>query len=331
VRYFSTPSDPRCGTLFPQAMKLIGVELTNFACFERQFVPLRPGITLLVGRNNAGKTAILRALSVLGTLPVGDSKPAPAELGGYCRTGSSDFEFEIIYKMEESDAKFFQFAPQTGAVDLPKILAAELEEKEAIARWRFKVLKPNGLVGFLGCNFELRPTQEGKREGSFLARNGNGQLLLRRLQFPELVANVATQLSAASLFAAPDGSQYPVFLADDVSAPLRTFGTVKLIDPHRVVMNRQLLQTTSTLPSNAQTLGPFLQTLQGNDRDAFEKIEAFVTKVFPEFRHLASCRGGKDFDHSLQATCSNAPSQSRPKHRLVRSSQVRQKYRPASP
>jgi len=83
-------------------MKLLGAELVNFACFDRQYVPLRDGISVLVGRNNAGKTAILRGLSALSTMTLGRaSTPGQTNLTGYLRNGESDgFDLELLCQLE---------------------------------------------------------------------------------------------------------------------------------------------------------------------------------------------------------------------------------------
>jgi hypothetical protein len=41
-------------------MELIGIEFDGYASFSTRYVPLSKGINLLVGRNNAGKMALLR-------------------------------------------------------------------------------------------------------------------------------------------------------------------------------------------------------------------------------------------------------------------------------
>jgi hypothetical protein len=97
----------------------------------------------------------------------------------------------------------------------------------------------------------------------------------------------------------PDGA-YPILDQTDLFAPLRTLGAVRLINPHRVAQPRQPLQSVSNLTADAQSLGPHLQTLQGNNREVFEKIEAFVTRVFPEFRYLnAASREGNQLSIDL--------------------------------
>lgn len=268
-------------------MRLLGFEFVNFACFDRQFVPLRPGITLLVGRNNAGKTAILRALSTLEALPVNQPKTVTAPIAGYYR--QTGFDFDLLYQMEESDASRFDLdAPVKNTVaaeGVRRALTEQLRRGEIFDRWRFRVI-PSNYVVFLERRFELdHSTSDGKREAIIYA-NQNGQLFHHRVTYPSLNEAGVTNVRSVTLFEAPDRARYPVFGTDEMSAPLRAFGAVKLIDPHRVVRNRQALQTTQVLPSDAQTLGPYLQTLQGNNREAFEQIEHFVTKVFPEFRFL---------------------------------------------
>jgi ABC-type transport system involved in cytochrome c biogenesis ATPase subunit len=270
-------------------MKLLGVELANFACFDRQFIPLRPGINLLVGKNNAGKTAVLRALSVLGALPVGNVQPIATELSGYCRGGSPTFALDLLYRAEESDADFFHL-PEMAKSDhllgdtLQKGLLRELRSEDAIAHWRFKVFGANRQVGFLDLTFELPAGEEGSRSALVLTKNASGNPLLRRMQYPNLVSDAST-LVGNTTFSAPDGL-YPIFEPSGLSAPLQVFGTIKLINPHRVPHARQALQSVSNLTGDAGSLGPYLQTLQGNDRETFEKIETFVTRVFPEFRFI---------------------------------------------
>jgi hypothetical protein len=152
----------------PKKMKLLGVEFANFACLDRQFIPLRPGINLLVGKNNAGKTALLRGLSALGSLPVGNVQPIPAELAGYCRDSSSTFTIELLYRTEQSDAQFF-YHPEVTAGNagfqemVRKLLLQELEGEGALARWRFKVFGANRLVGFLDLTIEL-PDRGARKE-----------------------------------------------------------------------------------------------------------------------------------------------------------------------
>lgn len=50
-------------------MKLLGYEVRNYGAFEEQFVPLDPGIIIVAGLNNAGKTSLLKALAAFKSNP----------------------------------------------------------------------------------------------------------------------------------------------------------------------------------------------------------------------------------------------------------------------
>jgi len=52
-------------------MILKGAQFFNYACFNQQFVSLQESVNLLVGKNNAGKTALLKGVGALAALPIG--------------------------------------------------------------------------------------------------------------------------------------------------------------------------------------------------------------------------------------------------------------------
>ena len=125
-------------------MKLLGVEFRDFACFERQFVPIQSGMNLLVGRNNAGKTALLRGLSALSAVPIGNSlRTVPADLAGYIRCPNvPTFPFELVCKIEDSDSFFFEkMHPDQWARTLAKSISVNnqpaLSETTALVRSLF--------------------------------------------------------------------------------------------------------------------------------------------------------------------------------------------------
>jgi len=63
-------------------MDLLGVQFEDFACFKSRFVALTSGVQILVGKNNAGKTALLRGSAALRGLPVGDASQIDPPAGG---------------------------------------------------------------------------------------------------------------------------------------------------------------------------------------------------------------------------------------------------------
>jgi ABC-type transport system involved in cytochrome c biogenesis ATPase subunit len=261
-------------------MKLLGVEFRDFACFERQFVPIRSGMNLLVGRNNAGKTALLRGLSALAALPIGESlRPVPADLAGYLRPNVTNFPFDVVCGIEDSERSFFENVPDSSWAG---VLA------DGIARWRFSALAVPRQVSFHQLVLVIPdPGSAGKdREAVVVEANSNGRAISKTLRYADL-GSVAGASASSRTFGAEGGRQSPVFdRGRPITSVLEQYANVKLISPHRVVVSRQMLQTALDMPGDGQNLSQFLMTLHGRDRDTFEAIESFVTKVFPEFKHV---------------------------------------------
>ena len=46
-------------------MYIAKLNIKNYRCFRETTVEFRPGINVIIGENNSGKTALLRALSIL--------------------------------------------------------------------------------------------------------------------------------------------------------------------------------------------------------------------------------------------------------------------------
>ncbi len=259
-------------------MRLHGVEFSNFACFNRQFVPVRLGINLLVGRNNVGKTALLRGLSALSALPIhAPPRTIPTDLTGYVRGPINEsVPFDIVCGIEDSDRSFLDGFPDAS---WQRILA------DGIASWKFVFVADSRSVAFLQCEVAIPdPMGIPGLKTAVMIDTRSGPVFASRLRHPDLssVGRVAVQLAQFA-------GEEPIRIFDpsrSINRPLRLLRNVKLISPHRVVVPGQMLQTSRDLPSDAQTLAPFLMTLHGRDRDTFEAIEKFVIKVFPEFKHV---------------------------------------------
>lgn len=247
-------------------MKLIGAELTDFACFDRQFVPLRGGMTVLVGRNNSGKTALLRGLSTLQSLPIGEpTQRMPTDPKGYFRQGQMP-GIELLCELEEADLQYFNGANRSHLNQL---------RESALGRWQFTIT-PSGLL-FQKCRVDL---PWGNQTVDLLL-NDAGRGFVQTVRIHDLQTVSKRQISNR----VANGG--PVFdRGTPLSGPLGTVGNVKLVSPHRVVHETQLLQTTEELPSGAENLAAYLQTLNGQHRETFLEIEKFVTTVFPEFKYV---------------------------------------------
>jgi hypothetical protein len=260
-------------------MKLLGVEFRDFACFERQFVPIRTGMNLLVGRNNAGKTALLRGLSALSAISVATPpRQVPTDLTGYLRPNAGGLIFEVVCSIEDSDSLFFADMP-------PAVWSRVLSS--GLARWRFLAPVNSRQVSFLSCTFTVPDPADIQKDRDLSVVSPTGPDKVTALQFnhSDLTAKNRTETTFAAF--APGGTRIILF---DQTAPMASpfdgLENVKLISPHRVVTSRNMLQTTVDLQSDGQSLAPFLMTLHGRQRDTFEAIEKFVTKVFPEFKYV---------------------------------------------
>ena len=83
-------------------MKLVGIEIRDYACFERQFIPIRSGLNLLVGKNNAGKTSLLKAIAGLAAIQLQQRPFAPEDtrtfvngLTPYLRSSGAQAHYEV--------------------------------------------------------------------------------------------------------------------------------------------------------------------------------------------------------------------------------------------
>jgi len=262
-------------------MKPLGIEFRDFACFARQFVPVKPGINLLVGRNNAGKTALLRALNALSAIQAFDPpKNFVTDLSGYLASGANSFPFDLICEMEDSDKVFFD--------DMPDGMWARVI-REGVSIWSFQILMQPRQVEFLNARVAIPDASSGRPnwQAVFLQKSGRG-IFADRLRYPDLSVLARAEMGLDA-FAQDGGPQnlFPGIYTGERSTPtLSQFRNVRLVSPHRVVAARSMLQTTTDLPSDAQTLAPFLITLNGQDRDTFQAIEKFVIRVFPEFKYI---------------------------------------------
>jgi hypothetical protein len=96
-------------------MKLIGIEFQDYAGFSKQFVPLRQGLNVLVGKNNAGKTALLRGVSLVNEI-AGRGGPRFGEPEQYClamANGGRFLIFRLLFLLTEDDGRQFQWSEET--------------------------------------------------------------------------------------------------------------------------------------------------------------------------------------------------------------------------
>lgn len=253
-------------------MQLIGVEFEDFACFDQRFVPLEPGLNILVGRNNAGKTAILRGFSLLNALPFEPVQSMDRDLAQYVRKDGAPphFGLRVWFRIEKGDTQLFQ--GPTNQWD--KFVETENPEVD----FSFRVFPTDGLVGLTDWtlhyrNKKLPLLKPDKEHSARMVYKFNGELH-------------GAQILQGKNRAGPDGNTYPIFRSDAFFSGFKSLKLVQRIDAHRVVTPELALQSVDTLSPSAETLPQFLQTLYGSQRGKYNAIEEFVMRVFPEFHYV---------------------------------------------
>src|SRR5258706_3083170 len=251
-------------------MKLLGVEFTDFACFDKQWVPLHHGINLVVGGNNSGKTALLKAIAALSMLP--DPKRPRIPVNGYLR--KSVLNASIYFQKEKDD-------PSS-----PLILQAQadwrqlLDSTPVLMKFSYQLYPEQGLSQFVGSYLVV--------SGSELSVVGLRQAqtqYLRHCQYEwpglnqKLLAEIPIQ--GGSFGPAHFGKMDRGF-----DEGLLRFKESLYVDPHRTARPTMNLGNVKDLDSTASVLAAFLFTLKGRDPKTFNTIEKFITAVFPEFEFL---------------------------------------------
>ena len=255
-------------------MKLLGVELQSYAKFDRCFIPLDTGIRLLAGKNNSGKTSILRALSALTALPFAQPTQFSPEIARYARKQNPFpmYEMEIFFAYEDVDKSLL------GA-DLSTWGPFRNSEKRTWS-FSFRVFPQSSAIRMSGVSLQLDttsiPMTEFKEAKLIrLLYDGTGKAL--RGNSPQ-VASQGPQL--------PDGAAHQNFVPEEIFSAFPSLMRTRFVNAHRVVTPNLNLQALDTLRDTADSLAPYLDTILSNERESFERIQKVVTDIFPEFKYV---------------------------------------------
>ncbi len=251
-------------------MKPLGIRFLNYACLDECYLPLDGGVTILVGKNNSGKTALLRGLTVLRLLPGDNAGSTTERLGNYCRHDSGRFDFHLEFLLESSD--FPQVAPTFGQWPV-----ARKASKRSVT-FVFRYLAAEHMVGLLSVIVALDGTRVK------LVERRQQQLMLQQFNQDGTPGGIVT-VATPSVRAA-GGESWPVPQPEGVLLALQPLAQVRMVDAHRVVAPQLNMRAVEDLTPNVQALTSFLDTLQGNDREKFAEVEDFVKRVFPEIEYV---------------------------------------------
>jgi len=264
-------------------MKLVGIEIRNYACFERQFIPIRQGLNLLVGKNNAGKTSLLKAMAALSAIPLEQRPYAPedvrtfiSDLTPYLRTfdAQANYQLDLYFETERGDP-----LPIGGDQTFWNRV---IEASKPVAIYTFFVMpmQSDGQVIFDSAKLTtdgqtlqfLSSETGGITYHGFEQKDGRFNEL-RTTNISKGGRSIVGPSSKTYLVPIPDGDYFRA-----VAPMLHN----RYIATHRVVAPWMGLQTAERLPENAENLSVFLQTLRGNRPRVYQRIEDIVREIFPE-------------------------------------------------
>ena len=265
-------------------MKLKGVEIANYACFGRQFVPIREGLNLLVGKNNSGKTALLKGIAALSAVPTQDRRFASQEtrkfineLAGYLRGEGpyASYEANIWLELEQGDP-----LPIAGDQASWNDFIAK-HEPVAIYSFAFMPFQSEDQVVFRSAQLQIK----GQPPLEFLSSNAES-VVYHGFQSESggLKETVGTRISSGGrAISGPEGKSYWMPLPEsEYFNPLLPLLRSRYVAAHRVVAPWMGIQTAEVLPDNAENLSVFLQTLRGNKPRVFRQIEEILKEIFPD-------------------------------------------------
>jgi hypothetical protein len=257
-------------------VQLTGIRLTDVRTFEgEQFISIAPGLTVLVGRNNAGKSTVLRAPFLL---------PGPGPHASFCRSGAKYSEIALQMRIPAADLqRVAGFAP------------ARLKDVQVAAASGHKVVPITNHSGF--ADWEARPLVEfgwhiappasAMRTVRFVSNSDASESLQLfqkkstppRLELASKWAHVATAEvdwfgPALAAFSDPNGGLPPNFLAHWEHERVR--GVTDWIAQH----TRRLVDTGE---SRLQETLTFLKMKHDGE---FERISRALARALPEFERL---------------------------------------------
>lgn len=224
-------------------MRLLGVEFRDYARFDRCFVPLDTGIRLLVGKNNSGKTSLLRALSALTALPFENPGQFSAEVARYARkqVPLPTYEMDILFDYEERDRGFF------GA-DLGTWPSFAASSRRTWA-FSFRVHPQSSSISLRGVALQF----DGSRI-PLVELSGNS---LVQLVYDSRGVVVSRQGMAVKSYgpALSDSTQVYIYLAQGMFSEFPSLMNTRFVPAHRVVRPSLALQAQETLVDSADSLG----------------------------------------------------------------------------
>ncbi|MER9687241.1 AAA family ATPase [Mesorhizobium sp. M0139] len=238
-------------------MKINGFQLANYSSFSKTgLVALGPGINIVVGENNAGKSAILRSLYGIENLP----HRSPTEFRPE-RLGSSSIVLDISLSGDEIKSSWLRHAdaiywslPSSEVSSAQATMDEFLEAKEI----RLLVHKVSNKISPMNRPFRYKPASS---ETSVLFKKENGNIVY--------VAGNSGPDSTSSLINAA-WSDY-----------------LFMFDAQRFGLGRSAFGYHERMSSKAENLPGFLSKIQGENTAIFFKLVSHIREIFSTVGNLS--------------------------------------------
>ncbi len=239
-------------------MELLGVEFIEYARFTRQFIPLHPGITLLAGRNNTGKT-LLRGLTMLNGFPL-ENRRKQVDLRALefaaQKIPQPRFGMDVLLRVAQGEFR-----------EVLRIVDHGGDQKSLsdgiLMRFRFSVTSAQldfDEAVFFHPDAEVAP---GQRIFQFVrppAVRGQASQYVSEVWWPELDVKSRTELPNLGMYDTHAG-QRPQLKAGFLFQELLPLMNCIFIEAHRVTTPQEAVTSTSELSPSGATLPSFLHKL----------------------------------------------------------------------
>ncbi len=256
-------------------MRISKVKLNNYVCFyDTPEFELGPGINFVVGKNNAGKTALLDALSLRGTgEPHLSERTVPARASAYQGQRNTRFSLDLEFDREEvlrGARRHLEDMPQNYSFAIPISGSIRGEEVQSVNR-------------FLADGFPVGCTYRGNKLSDLESKVGRLDAILGGSPDSE---HPALSLSISGNLETEIRKQTRM----RVSYMQRDWRSIAKSAPQyifRFHAERQLADTgvqarNENLQSDSSNLPQVLRTLLGEDTYAWARYLLAVKRVIPE-------------------------------------------------
>ncbi|MER9554670.1 AAA family ATPase [Mesorhizobium sp. M0323] len=238
-------------------MKIDRFQLFNYSSFsDTGPVYLKPGINIIVGENNAGKSAILRSLYQLGDAPHRSPREFRAE-----RLGNSRLELEVSIRGDDIRNTWLKRIGgifwNIASADLPSAQRL-MDEFLSAPSSVLKIQKRGNGVPIVDLPFRWRPASS---ETTVLFDKDNGKVISR-------LGNHG-----------PDNSH------DLFNHIWNDF--VFMFDAQRFGLGRSQFSYPDKLSSKAENLAAVLNRMQGERATLFARLVAHIREIFATIRNLS--------------------------------------------